>query len=368
MPADGEITTCHPPGRILYYLCTRKHAYTMGILLACYPTSLAACVRLLPYEDLGALRSLARGSFIFTDFDRLSPTLLDRAARFHRYLQHEAGVATPCLNHPRESAMRFTLLRRLWDAGINDFNVYRLNEVERVERFPVFLRHERGHRSPVSPLLASRDELNRGVARAIATGGDSDDIMIVEFWNKPDAQGQFRKFGAYRVGDTIYSQHCFTREHWYVKGPRYGVAADRAAHEWYVQANPHREQLRRIFDLAGIDYGRIDYAVVDDRIQVYEINTNPTVLDDAPRREGDFDNAPFASMHEAAMLAIAAPPLGPPIVLPPQLRDPKRATIDVADNHSAVMKEVVRGLRWRRARVNVGRLAKRALSWALPSR
>ena len=29
--------------------------------------------------------------------------------------------------------------------------------------------------------------------------------------------------------------------------------------------------------MAGIEYGRVDYAIVEDRVQVFEINTNPVV-------------------------------------------------------------------------------------------
>jgi len=43
----------------------------------------------------------------------------------------------------------------------------------------------------------------------------------------------------------------------------------------YLQSNPHQAELRRIFDLANIRFGRIDYAVADRCIQVWEINTNP---------------------------------------------------------------------------------------------
>ena len=46
----------------------------------------------------------------------------------------------------------------------------------------------------------------------------------------------------------------------------------------YLDANPHESELREIFELADIEYGRIDYGIKGGRIQVWEINTNPTVL------------------------------------------------------------------------------------------
>src|SRR5262249_42167607 len=40
---------------------------------------------------------------------------------------------------------------------------------------------------------------------------------------------------------------------------------------------PHRQALGEIFQAAGIEYGRIDYSVLDGRIVTWEINTNPTI-------------------------------------------------------------------------------------------
>ena len=46
----------------------------------------------------------------------------------------------------------------------------------------------------------------------------------------------------------------------------------------FLNANPHKKDLMAIFQMAGIDYGRIDYSLHKGRIQVWEINTNPSVL------------------------------------------------------------------------------------------
>jgi hypothetical protein len=45
----------------------------------------------------------------------------------------------------------------------------------------------------------------------------------------------------------------------------------------FVSQNPHHEQLLKIFELAGVEYGRIDYAIKDGRVQTWEINLNPTI-------------------------------------------------------------------------------------------
>ncbi len=42
-----------------------------------------------------------------------------------------------------------------------------------------------------------------------------------------------------------------------------------------METNPHERELRDIFRLARIDYGKIDYSLLDGRLQIWEINTNP---------------------------------------------------------------------------------------------
>jgi hypothetical protein len=339
---------------LIYYLCTRAHAYTIGVLLRFYPTTLSPTLRILPYEDLFRAALLPRGSFVFTDFDRLAPTTLDRAAALYRHL----GQSVPVFNDPQRCPMRFELLRLLHERGVNDFTVYRLNDAARVQRYPVFVRHERGHHKPLTPLLASAAELDRAL-KSMAARHDPDDLMIVEFCNRLAADGRYRKYGAFRVGDTLYAQHCFMRESWYVKTPRYdGPAADWIEHETYVRDNPHAGRLREIFDLAQIEYGRVDYGVVDGRVQVYEINTNPTVLSDPPEAVPGHDNRVYADMHASAMLRLALPVSGPAIEMPAELCDPQAGNADPEAIHVAVLDETAARLRRHHAQARIKRLVR----------
>jgi hypothetical protein len=59
-----------------------------------------------------------------------------------------------------------------------------------------------------------------------------------------------------------------------------------------------------IFDQAAIAYGRIDYTIVDGRIQIFEINTNPTILSYPPTPFDTYDPMPYANMHAEALLAL----------------------------------------------------------------
>jgi hypothetical protein len=104
------------------------------------------------------------------------------------------------------------------------------------------------------------------------------DLLVVEFCPTADSDGRFRKYGAYIVGDRIMPRHMSVNQHWMVKhaGSEYTreIILEENA---YVLENPHEAELREIFALAGVEYGRIDYAVKDGRIQVWEINLTPTI-------------------------------------------------------------------------------------------
>jgi len=46
----------------------------------------------------------------------------------------------------------------------------------------------------------------------------------------------------------------------------------------HVRDNPYESVLRMQFDVGGVGYGRIDYAILGDSLETWEINTNPTMI------------------------------------------------------------------------------------------
>ena len=92
-----------------------------------------------------------------------------------------------------------------------------------------------------------------------------------------DGQGMYHRYGAHIVGSRVFASNLVFARHWVVRTwePALQEGALLAAEQRYVESNPHEALLRPIFTMAGIEYGRMDYAVVDGRIQIFEINTNP---------------------------------------------------------------------------------------------
>lgn len=324
-----------PPSPV-YYLCVEEHAYTIGVFLEYYATPLNGLLRILPYEQIGNLGLVPPGTFIFTDFERLSPSQLQMATALHDRIaaQHPA---LPLLNNPAAALSRFELLKQLKAAGLNRFDVHRIGERDTIGRFPVFLRWASQHVAPLTGLLHDADELTKAIVRLPAEIRDDPDLMIVEFGAAPSADGQYRKYSAFRVGETIYAQHCFINSDWYVKYSNAKLSeAERAEHHDYVRENPHAERLKAIFDLARIEYGRIDYGLLDGQIQTFEINSNPTVNSRPPWWDTKANYAFYADLHSQAMLGLIRPSSGPPVRI-------GHGSRDAEDVH----RQATRRVRWR---------------------
>ncbi len=266
---------------MIFYLSKKHHQYTMRMRLRDlamplpWREELLRRLRLLSYEEAFRLKALPVGSYIFTDLDRLNPEQTERAAILWDALR-SSGHGLKVLNHPVLSMRRFELLRQLRERGINDFDVCRLTD-RRPLRFPVFIRSENDHLGSLTALLHSPGELDAAIEKLAADGMNRDDKIIVEYRDVAEARGLYHRYGAYIVGARIFAGNLFFSRDWMVKRrqPEFAHGEFLAADDQYVATNPHEAMLRPIFALARIEYGRMDYAMMDGRIQVFEINTNP---------------------------------------------------------------------------------------------
>jgi hypothetical protein len=305
---------------VIRFLMTRGHERT-HTAVASDPG--APKIELLHYDGLLASRRLARAAYVFTDLDRLAPWDLELAALVKRHLA-EAGV--PVLNDPARARTRFALLRALFAAGLNDFNAYRLDEGLRPERYPVFLRRAAGHGRPATKLLPDWDAAQKAIERALERGIPESSLLLVEYAAEPVRPGLFRKLAMSRIGPRLVPQICVHDERWLVKYGKLGCAtpelyADEAR---ILRDNPFAETLQRAFEIAGIEYGRADFGLVGGRVQIYEINTNPTLKPGKPHPDPQrMENLRFAwQQHLDALRALDPGPLpGAPIELDsPHLR------------------------------------------------
>jgi hypothetical protein len=132
-------------------------------------------------------------------------------------------------------------------------------------------------------LLHNQGELAAALEKAQAEGIPLRGLVIVGYAAEAFDGPWFRKFNTYRVGSEVFAHHIVVEDSWIVK---YGKQGTKLPEEYkvfeqeFVKGNWNADILLRAFEIAGIEYGRADWGVVDGKVQVYEINTNPYVSGD----------------------------------------------------------------------------------------
>ena len=196
---------------MIRFLQSRGHAYTVRSVKNAPG---ASSVSVVNYDALIRANCLRRATYVFTDLDRLSFWDLEHAS--HCYLEMKrAGLRA--LNNPANFRPRYSLLRALRAAGLNDFNAYRPDEIDAIEHYPVFVRKIHGHREPLSELLQTREELLRAIDTAVAAGTPRENLLVIEYAAEPVKPGVFRKLAAFRIGDAIIPHISVHDTVWLVK-------------------------------------------------------------------------------------------------------------------------------------------------------
>jgi hypothetical protein len=267
---------------MIVFLTTKSHTYTVKVFRRYWARTLSSRMVIVPYEDLAGFSELPCATYVFTDLERLTRMQTRAATLLWDRLEAERPRVR-VLNHPGRCLRRRDLLVALREAGINDFAVHsasaRLDDV----RLPAFVRLASDHDGARTPLLQTRKALADAALRGMLQAGDHDDVLIVEFCDTRGADGRYRKYSAFRVGERVLAAHVFFSRKWMLKHPDEYGPAEADEERAFTESNPHEAQIRRVFELSGIEYGRIDYGLRDGRIQVWEINTNP-VLNRPPEK------------------------------------------------------------------------------------
>ena len=153
-------------------------------------------------------------------------------------------------------------------------------------------------------------------------------LLVTECSADAGDDGLFRKYGALLINGRVVPWHVIASRTWLVKGAS-RVLNDRIREEQrrYIAENPHADLIREAFAAACIEYGRIDYGVVDGRLRVFEINTNPAIGGAGRRRHKPdsrqkTDTAAIQLIEAFTALADRCPAPGTSIPLTPR---PQRA-------------------------------------------
>jgi hypothetical protein len=255
--------------------------------------SIADRFEIIAYENLP--RRFHGGTYVFSALEQLSAPMERLVEHLHAQLSACNGVRL--LNRPGRTLRRYDLLAALAREARNEHRAVRATESLSGLRYPVFLRGERTHDGALSPLLHDQREVEAWIGRLVVVGRQLDELLVIEFCDTADANGLYRKYAAFIIGDQILPRSLDLGRDWMLK--RHGTDYTQAtlAEEFeYIRTNPHEQQLREIFAIAGVDYGRIDYSLRNGRIRTWEINLHPTL---GRGREGSKHKAPsdLRSLH-----------------------------------------------------------------------
>ncbi len=260
---------------MIHFVVPRDTEFGIRDYLGLWGQGLASRMTVLHYDDLPFRTSLPGGVYVFSALDQLLPA--------GRRLAGEAAdqlirAGARILNHPTRTLRRFGLLEELFRQGLNRHRAARATGDHSGLRYPVFLREEHHHTGALSPLLRTPEALRAELGRALVRGLRLEDLLVMEFCDTADQDGSYRKYAAFMVGSEVIPRALEHGSRWALKHSgsdftRPNLDEERA----YVLDNPHETQLRGIFHAAHVEYGRIDYAIQDGRVETWEINLNPTI-------------------------------------------------------------------------------------------
>jgi hypothetical protein len=310
---------------MIHFFVNQAGSHGIQGYLADRGAALAGTVVPTEYEELSSLKKIRSCGAIFAATDQLGPAEQSAAEEVYTLL---AARGNRVLNEPAGVLNRYALLKLLHDQRVNRFRAVRATERFDDLTYPVFVREEHRHTGTVSPLLADAFAVERALATLALQGRPRDQLLVVEFCDTRGPDGLYRKYSAFRVDGRILPRHVHVSARWVSKSGTSLVNPDTIREEArYFDGNPHEAWLRHIFELARIEYGRIDYGVANGDLQVWEINTNPTLgrnASRAPRPESaayrpltEPIRLQFHTAFQKAILELNAPLASPdlPVVL-----------------------------------------------------
>lgn len=269
---------------MIHFVATRSHTNTVRNLL---PLPDRAVGTVWSYESLFQRKAVPAGTWVFTDHERLSVFERTLAAAVAATIE---AAGSRVLNHPARVLTRYEMLKALSDAGLNSFSAWRADGHPEPRSFPVFIRNEFDHRSDTLQLIDDQASLDRVLHEMEAKGVPLFGKIVIEYAGAEVYPGLWQRYATYTVGGRVIPHHSAFDFQWVAKDPKNPL--DVWNHPYwptfveiernFILGRQYQDVLQQAFALAKIDYGRADFGIVDGKVEIYEINTNPF---HAPARE-----------------------------------------------------------------------------------
>lgn len=266
---------------MIVFLTTEACMYTLQSLTGARFGCALPEIRVESYERILRQPKLPAATYVFCDLERLAHFELRIAGALHAAMT-AAGLRA--LNNPGRVWLRYQLLSELAHCGVNPFTVYRADDRPQPRRFPVFVRAEGGHFPPLGGLIHNQAALDETLEKLRQSGFAGHGLLVVECCPSDRIEGRWFKWGAFCVAGAASLDHIAVDDTWLVKTGRWEqltpgiVTLEHAA----VLENRHARYVSEVFALAGIEFGRADFALSGGRRVLFEINTNPVIYDLKP--------------------------------------------------------------------------------------
>lgn len=260
---------------MIYYVSMREHSHTIDRHLDIWGKDISKIIKPISYEALKRKNSLPAGVWIFTDIDRLSTQ--DRAELNATFIALRDSQECKIFNDPASAKLRYELLRLANITGLQTSNVYLASEHCNNINYPVFIRDKNSHEGPEEKLIHDNETLKTEITNLILRKSLSkDDVLITEFVDYK-TNNLYQKYSCMILEGKIFPRHILSDTHWMVKAPKVYNDELLVQESVFINTNPHEEWVRKTAELAGIQWGRIDYGVYKDQFVLFEINTNPGI-------------------------------------------------------------------------------------------
>ncbi|WP_148078742.1 hypothetical protein [Histidinibacterium lentulum] len=262
--------------RVIHFVTLREHGYTFANAMEALDARGVHAVH-VPWDTVFASETLAHGTWVLADFERLPPGALVAAGKVYRALK-AAGCRV--LNDPARWLPRADLMRALEVEGVNSYRCWRPAVQEWPDRWPVFLRRASGHTGAASGLLGNLDEARAALEAALDEGLPISDLIFVEYAAEPvPGRTYFRKSAAFRVGPQVLRAISVHGDDWLLKRgtSEHATESDYAEERAEMTVYPHEDFVWKVFEIAGVEFGRVDFGLRAGRLEVWEVNTAPNV-------------------------------------------------------------------------------------------
>lgn len=260
---------------MIHFIVHEKSSLPFYMFISSWGLKYLKNFHVLTYNRLFKRSNHPCGVYVFTGIQLLDDKEKELAVETCNILSDKNKYSI--INHPNYALKRYELLKLLYENNINKYNVYRLNEDISDLRFPCFLRYENDHKGARTEIIFSKKDLHDSIDK-LKKEKPEEKLMIVEFCDTKYADGYYRKYSCVCLDNQILPRHVLFGEYWMLKNAKI-TSNDLVAEELkFITENPHQETLKKIFKIAGIGFGRIDYSLKNGEIQVWEINTSPVLL------------------------------------------------------------------------------------------